>query len=246
MEINKRLIKTFAVLSVLSNFTLVLPESFAGNPNEVQVGGDEPALAKNPEINKDVSTSSTPSAKGCKPLPVAGCQARFICTGQATIMGEDQSDVQDALDAAEMIANANVAYFRGNKIAAQQALTQAQKNYQKKGPEGTQSSKELGRLQEQTITRGTEDYLQGVAVLATKSDLAHGLATVYVGQSCDTVSAAQQSVRSSNLSNQNDKGQPSSQNNSTTKPVNNSNKMGGPNVGAGKPESYEEKINHDF
>ncbi len=227
-------------LIVMSSIVIFSAQVFAAQPkDEVQVGGDEPELAKNTELNKTASTE--PSSRGCQVVAKNGCTARFVCTGQAEILGDDQSDVQDALDAAEAIANKNLAFFRGNKIAAQTALEQAKKSWQKKGPEGTQAVKEIGRLQTLSISQGTTDFLQGVVVRATKVDMDKGMATVYIGQSCDSVNAAQESVRGSNLSNEQDKGQSSSQN----KPSN-TNKQGGPKVGSGKPQSYEEKMNNDF
>ena len=235
--------RSFTQLILMSSIVVLTSQAFAAQPkDEVQVGGDEPDLAKNTELNK--TASPEPSSRGCQVVAKNGCSARFVCTGQAEILGEDQSDVQDGLDAAEAIANKNLAFFRGNKIAAQTALDQAKKSWQKKGPEGTQAIKEIGRLQTLSISQGTSDYLQGVVVRATKVDMEKGLATVYIGQSCDSVNAVQESVRNSNLSNEQDKGQSSSQ----TKPANNSSgtKQGGPKVGTGKPQSYEEKMKNDF
>jgi hypothetical protein len=235
--------RSFTQLILMSSIVVFSSQAFsAQSKDEVQVGGDEPDLAKNTELNKTVSPE--PSSRGCQVVVKNGCPARIACTGQAEILGEDQSDVQDALDAAEAIANQNLAFFRGNKIAAQKALEQAKKSWQKKGPEGTQAVKEIGRLQTASISQGTTDYLQGVVVRATTVDMEKGMATVYIGQSCDSVNAAQESIKNSNLSNEQDKGQSSSQ----TKPANNSSgtKQGGPKVGTGKPQSYQEKINNDF
>ena len=235
--------RSFTQLILMSSIVIFSGQVFsAQSKDEVQVSGDEPDLAKNTELNK--TASPEPSSRGCQVVAKNGCSARFVCTGQAEILGDDQSDVQDGLDAAEAIANKNLAFFRGNKIAAQTALDQAKKSWQKKGPEGTQAIKEIGRLQTLSISQETTDYLQGVVVRATKVDMEKGMATVYIGQSCDSVNAVQESIRNSNLSHEQDKGQSSSQ----TKPANNSSttKQGGPKVGTGKPQSYEEKLKNDF
>jgi hypothetical protein len=181
--------------------------------------------------------------EGCRPVAKPSCQARIVCTGMTSIHGNNPRAVQTAMRIAQGRANGALAMYLGNKAKAIEEIKQLDKTYGKESAAGSQSETEFGDLISSVNNRTAEQFIQGVAVIGGKADLAAGTVSVVIGQGCESVGAAQA------MTGKMQQGQAQQQGASTDGGASGSDVpggVGGPQVHYGTATSIEQKPKNDF
>ncbi len=128
---------------------------------------------------------------GCQIAEAPDCAARIRCVGEGEILFKDNRGVSEAVKVANQRARNELARFFSEKRKAEESLKQAQRTYQKQGPEGERSEREFGRLSEEVTTTSVEAVLRGVVLIGRQIDLQGGMAKVWVGQTCRSRAVAE-------------------------------------------------------
>jgi hypothetical protein len=128
---------------------------------------------------------------GCQVVEAPDCAARIRCVGEGEILFKDSRGVSEAVKVANQRARNELARFFSEKRKAEESLKQAQRTYQKQGPEGERSEREFGRLTEEVTTSQVEAVLRGVVLIGRQVDMQGGMAKVWVGQSCRSRAVAE-------------------------------------------------------
>ena len=183
---------------------------------------------------------------GCHPKAKPNCQARIICTGSSAINGKNSRDVQTAMKVASTKANSELAKYLGNKLKMTEDIKELEKTYSKENSQGSQTQQEFGQLVSYVNSVSTEQFLQGVAVLGGKVDMGAGKVSVVIGQSCDTVNAAQSLTQRMQQGNNQSSSEATGSNQSASSGSQNDGGVGGPNINVGTPRSATQKPSNDF
>ena len=179
-----------------------------------------------------------------KPKLKPSCQARIVCTEWASIHGKDARAVQVAMKIARSNANAELAKYLGNKMKVTEDIKQLDKVYSKESGAGSETQRELGELVSQVNSTSAEQFLQGVAVIGGKVDLAGGKVAVVIGQGCDSVAAAQ------SMSQRMQQGQAIQKQSGAagtgSSPAASNPALGGPQIHYGQPAAAIQRPSDDF
>jgi hypothetical protein len=196
------------------------------------------SLAINAGAQSAQQSASTPSDPGvdldgfgCQVVVSSDCPARIRCVGEGEILFKDNRGVSEAVKVANSRARNELARFFSEKRKAEEALTTAQRTYQKQGAGGDRSEREFGRLTEEVSTSQVEAVLRGVVLIGRQIDMDSGLAKVWIGQSCQSRAAAD-GASSTSSTNSNAPGVSSQSPPSTSAPA-----SGGPPIFGGNPQT---------
>lgn len=196
------------------------------------------------QVKKEGEADLISLFEGCKPVAKPSCQARIVCTGMTSIHGNNPRAVQTAMRIAQGRANGALAMYLGNKAKAIEEIKQLDKTYGKESAAGSQTQTEFGDLISSVNNRTAEQFIQGVAVIGGKVDLAAGTVAVVIGQGCESVGVAQ------SMTGKMQQGQAQQQGGAMggTNPggADGTVGVGGPQIHYGTATSIEQKPKNDF